>query len=70
MGNTARESTDRPDTAEQLGRAIDRVDSLTHGLTLPIPTEIHLDNLRRILPEVVRELKAGYKALTGDDPWG
>ena len=54
-----------PDTAEQLGRAIDRLDNLAHALVLSIPAETHVSCLRESLPEVVRELKAGYKALTG-----
>lgn len=54
---------------EKLGQAIDRVDSLAHGLVLPMPADFHLQQLKKILPEIVKELKDGYVAVTGDNPW-
>ena len=57
------------DKLEMLGQAIDRVDSLTHGLVIPMPADFHLQQLKKILPEVVKELKAGFVAVTGENPW-
>lgn len=57
------------DALEMLGRAIDRVDNLTYALQLPVPDKMHVEQLRTILPEVVAELKSGFVALTGRNPW-
>lgn len=54
---------------EMLGQAIDRVDNLSHGLVIPMPADFHLQQLKKILPEVVKELKAGFVAVTGENPW-
>ena len=56
------------DKLEMLGQAIDRVDSLAHGLVMPMPADFHLQQLKKILPEVVKELKAGFVAVTGENP--
>ena len=54
---------------ESLGLAIDRLDSITHGLKLPLASATHVEQLRTILPEIVIELKAGFVAATGENPW-
>ena len=54
---------------ENLGRAIDRVDNLAHGLELPMHPEFPVDMLKKILPGVVKELKQGFVAITGENPW-
>ena len=54
---------------EQLGQAIDRVDSLAHGLQLPVADHMHVEQLKVLLPEVVAELKKGFAAVTGENPW-
>ena len=55
---------------EELGQAIDRVDSLAHGLQLPIHDHMHVEQLKSLLPEVVSELKAAFVKVTGENPWG
>jgi hypothetical protein len=57
------------DAKEILGQAIDRLDNLTHGLQLPMSDTFHIVQLKSILPEVVRELKQGFVAVTGENPW-
>ena len=57
------------DATELLGQAIDRIDSLTHGLELPLPANFHVQQLKQVLPEVVEELKKGFVAVTGENPW-
>lgn len=54
---------------EALGQAIDRVDSLAHGLELPLPAEFHVKQLKTLLPEIVEELKAGFVMVTSENPW-
>ncbi len=57
------------DKLEKLGMAIDRVDNLAHGLLLDMPAEFHVEQLKKILPEVVEELKKGFTESTGENPW-
>jgi exonuclease V gamma subunit len=54
---------------EKLGQAIDRVESLASGLDMPMPAEFHLQQLKKLLPEIVEELKAGFVQTTGENPW-
>lgn len=54
---------------EELGNAIDRIDNLYHALTIPMPAQFHIDQLKTILPEAITELKDGYKKVTGENPW-
>jgi len=54
---------------EDLGQAIDRVDSLAHGLQLPINDSMHVAQLKQLLPEIVIELKAAFAKVTGENPW-
>lgn len=54
---------------EELGLIADRVDSLAHGLVLPFPPQIHVDQLKRILPEIRDALRAIVVRETGENPW-
>jgi len=54
---------------EKLGLAIDRVDNMLASLFLPLPTEMHVEQFRKTLPEIVAELKAGFVEATGENPW-
>jgi hypothetical protein len=57
------------DELEGLGQTIDRVDSLAHGLDLPMPPAFHVDQLKTILPEVVADLKKHFVLVAGENPW-
>ena len=57
------------DEQEALGQTIDKLDSLASALALPLPADMHVQQLKRALPEIVRELKAGFAAVTGENPW-
>mgnify|MGYP001617274670 CR=1 FL=1 len=48
---------------EKLGILIDRLDSLTYSINMPLPIAIHIDGIRGSLPEIVEELKAVFKDL-------
>jgi len=54
---------------EELGQAIDTVDNLAHALLLGMPAQFHVDQLKEALPEVVKRLKKGFTAVTGENPW-
>ena len=55
---------------EELGQAIDRADSLAHGLEIPLHDHMHVEQMKMLLPEVVAELKSGFVKVTGQNPWG
>lgn len=57
------------DAKEQLGQAIDRVDNLAHALQLGLPPQMHVESLRELLPATVKDLKAAYIKVTGENPW-
>lgn len=54
---------------EQLGVLIDELDSSCHTLQLNMPPAMHVDSLRRILPEKVEALKRLFIEITGENPW-
>jgi len=59
-----------PDDTEQLGRAIDRLDSAVAMLANKnLPAEMHVAALRMVLPDIVGELKEAFVSVTGTDPW-
>lgn len=54
---------------EELGQAIDRVSNLDGALQLPMPAQFHVDQLKKIIPECVAELRAAFVKVTGENPW-
>jgi hypothetical protein len=54
---------------EKLGQAIDRVDNLASALEIPMPANFHVESLKTLLPETVKELKEAYAEVTGENPW-
>jgi|GEM_PF-3798731 len=54
---------------EELGQIIDAIDSLTHALNLSIGDEVHVEMLKVILPEKVKELKDVFIKITDENPW-
>lgn len=54
---------------EKLGLAIDRLENMAAALTLPLPAEMHVDQFRKTLPEIIKELKEGFIEATGENPW-
>lgn len=57
------------DPLEQLGTLIDELDNLAHALNIPLPAEMHVEQLRLALPEKVERLKTVYVDITGENPW-
>jgi hypothetical protein len=54
---------------EALGQLIDSIDSLAHGLNLPLPPKMHVEQLSIALPEKVKQLKEVFVEITGENPW-
>lgn len=57
------------DKFEKLGQLIDSIDSLAHGLNLPMSAEFHIEQLKKILPQKVEALKESFVELSGENPW-
>lgn len=57
------------DDQEQLAEQIDRLDNLAHALQIPMPAQMHVENLKSAIPSVVADLKKAFTALTHYDPW-
>lgn len=54
---------------DKLGMLIDTLDSTAHGLDIPLPASFHLEQMKLIIPEKVKELKDIYIEITGENPW-
>lgn len=59
----------REDANNELGEAIDQLDNYAHALKLPLRAEMHVEQMRVALPEVVKRLKAAFVEVTGENPW-
>ena len=57
------------DKYETLGQLIDELDSLAHVLKMPLPPQMHVQQLGIVLPEKVKQLKEVFVEITGEDPW-
>lgn len=43
--------------------------ALTHSLNLPMPADFHVNMIKSIIPEIVKELKGAFELATGENPW-
>lgn len=50
---------------ELLQEAIDRIGNLSQELSVSNVME-----MKSLLPEIVKDLKAGFVGVTGENPWG
>lgn len=57
------------ESMEALSMVAETLDNLFHALTIPMPPSIHIDQMKRQLPELRDKLRAIYVAETGDNPW-
>ena len=57
-------------TIEYLGEQIERLLNLGAVLDMPLPDHLHVDQLRKSLPEITADLRKVYADLAGEDPWG
>lgn len=54
---------------EKIGQAVDGIENLAAGLNLPLPPQMHIDQLKKILPEIANQIKEAFIAETGENPW-
>jgi hypothetical protein len=54
---------------EKIGQAVDRIESLAAGLNIPLSPQMHVEQLKKILPEIAQQIKEGLIAETGQNPW-
>lgn len=57
------------DKFEALGVLIDEIDNLAHALKLPLPAEMHVEQIRIALPAKVKKIKEIYVEITDENPW-
>lgn len=57
------------DQQEKLGQVIDEIENLAFALTIPLPAQMHVDELKKLLPEKVAALKESFIEITGENPW-
>ncbi len=55
--------------AEELGLLIDELDNCAHALKLPLPPQMHIEQLKLLLPEKVQKFKDLFIAITKENPW-
>lgn len=57
------------DNLNKIEEGIERLLNLTAGLDIPLPAEIHLEQLRQLLPEITGQLREGLVEAGGEDLW-
>ena len=54
---------------ETIGGVIDEIENLISSLSLPVPNDIHVKSMRKLLPEIKEKLKNVYLLCGGEDLW-
>lgn len=54
---------------EQIGEVADTIDNLLGALSLPLPPQTHVTQLKAALPQLRDKLRESYVAITGENPW-
>jgi hypothetical protein len=57
------------ESMELLAMQAETLDNLIGALSLPMPAQVHLYQLKARLPEIRDALRRVYTAETGDNPW-
>lgn len=57
------------DKYETLGQLIDDLEDLTFALNIPMSDGFHVEQLKKILPKKVKDLKKSFIEITGENPW-
>jgi hypothetical protein len=56
--------------SEKLALLVDRLDAAAAMLTNPhLPAEMHVAALRRVLPDLVAEMKDAVAQISDENPW-
>lgn len=54
---------------EKLGIIIDELENISFALEIPLSAQMHIDSIKRLLPEKVEKLKEVFIEITGENPW-
>ncbi|MEM7756562.1 MAG: hypothetical protein AAF298_00320 [Cyanobacteria bacterium P01_A01_bin.40] len=54
---------------DEIGQQIDRLDNLVAALNIPISADQHVQQIKNILPEIIKELKTQYVEVFDENPW-
>jgi hypothetical protein len=57
------------DQTEALGMLADKLDTALYAAKLPLPPQMHVEQLSNIIREVRDELATHVRDILGDDPW-
>ena len=57
------------DEHEEFGQRIDQLENYIFAMNMPLSPEMHVDQMKKGLGEVVPILKAVYVELFGENPW-
>lgn len=68
MGD-AKEKEMKEQNSEAIGQAADRIDSLVAGLEMKLPPQMHIDQLKKILPEISKQIKDAIEDELGEKIW-
>lgn len=60
---------EKEESFEKLGVLIDELENLVCALEFPLPIEMHIDQIKKLLPEKVAKFKEVYIEITGENPW-
>ena len=62
-------NTDDIDHLDLLGKQIERLENLRAGLEMQLPAQMHLDQLKNVLPEIYLRLRWIHTQIAGHDLW-
>jgi hypothetical protein len=54
---------------EKIAQTADELDSLMGSLMLPMPDELHIEQIKEILPEKIKAIKEAIIDEIGENPW-
>lgn len=54
---------------DEIAEAIDTLENLLSALSLPIPDKLHVEAMRRQLPDILGKVRSGYLIAGGEDYW-
>lgn len=57
------------DNIEKIGQVADKVDNYYFALKMPLPAEVHIDQIKIGLKKMSKQLKGIYVAVSGNNPW-
>lgn len=57
------------DNLDQISQQVDSIDNLIAALSIPLPPQMHIEQLKLALPEISEKIKQSIVNETGENPW-